>query len=344
VQPIRKIWQALTYVPRQSLRQPLSECRRIVDEFKPDLIHVHGTEDFYGLLGGTIGVPVNVSMQGILAEYVKVFWGSIAWWRRPLFPRELFSYIRMKRNAAREAEVIRRNRYFSGRTHWDRETLLGINPSAKFYSDGARLLRPQFYGPEWSLESCTRHRLYTTVTAYPYKGTDTLVDALALIRKDYPDATLHIGGHLPAHGYGAFVRSRIRRHGLEDHVKLLGFLEAEGIVTELQHAHAYVLGSHIENSPNSVAEAQTVGTPCVATSAGGTPSMVEHGVTGLLYKAGDSQELARCINQIFSDDARTSELGARERAQAQQRGNEKNNIDTLIGVYRQILKDAAVAP
>jgi len=339
--PVRKIWQALTYVPRQSLRRPLNDCRRIVEELQPDLVHVHGTESFYGLLGGLIDAPINVSMQGILVEYAKVYWGSIPWWKRPLFPQEFMSHLRMKRNAMREVEIIRRNRYFSGRTHWDRETLLGLNPDAKFYSDGARLLRPQFYGPQWSLENCTRHRLYTTTTSRPYKGTDTLVEALALIRKDYPDATLHIGGQIPDQGYGSYVKRRIRQLGLADHATFVGFVEAEDIVAELQDAHAYVLGSHIENSPNSVAEAQTIGAPCIATSAGGTPSMVRHDVTGLLYKAGDAAELARCIHRVFSDNNFACKLGATERAQAQLRGDVQNNVDTLIEAYREILKEAA---
>jgi glycosyltransferase involved in cell wall biosynthesis len=341
VPPARRLWQALTFWPRQSTRGPLRDCRRIVDEYRPDLVHVHGTESFYGLLGGTVDVPVIVTLQGILIEYAKVYWGNVPGWKRPLMPREFMSHLRMKRNARREAEIIRRNRYFSGRTHWDREVLLGLNPGAKFYSDGARLLRPDFYGPEWSLQECTRHRLYTTMTARPYKGTDVLVEALALLRQDYPDITLRVGGDLPDSGYGRYVRTRVQRLGLGDRVSLLGFVEAADIVRELRSAHAYVLGSYIENSPNSVAEAQTIGTPCIATASGGTPSMVEHQVTGLLYEPGDAATLARHIDRVFSDDKFAGSLSARERAHARERGAIESNTDTLIGVYRAVLEDAA---
>ena len=41
--------------------------------------------------------------------------------------------------------------------------------------------------------------------------------------------------------------------------------------------------SYIENSPNSVGEAQMVGVPVVASRVGGTDSMVEHGKTGFMY-------------------------------------------------------------
>jgi glycosyltransferase involved in cell wall biosynthesis len=338
---LRNLWQILTYIPRERIRGPLRACRRIVDEFQPDLIHVHGTEGFYGLLGDQTDNPVVISLQGILSEVVKVYWGSVPWWRRPFFPREMLLYSRMRRNAVRETRIMRRNRYFTGRTHWDEETLLRLNPAATFFSDGARLLRPEFHGSEWSLENSTRFRLYTTVTSRPYKGTDTLIEAIGLIRQKYPSATLRIGGHLPDQGYGAYVRRRIHELELTSGVELIGFVEAKDIVAELQGAHAYILGSHIENSPNTVAEAQAIGTPCIATSAGGTPSMVTDGVSGLLYQAGDAQALVECIDRMFSDDGLACALSSAERTLARQRVDETSNADRLLDIYAQVLSEHA---
>lgn len=335
--PLRHAWQLLTYVPRYSIRQPLQDCMRVVEEFQPDLIHIHGTESFYGLLGARTEKPVVVSLQGILTEYAKVYWGSILWWQRPLFPRELLLHTKMRSNARREARIIRQNQYFTGRTHWDRETLLRINPGAQYFSDGARLLRPEFYGPAWSLEKISRHCLYTTVTARPYKGTDTLIKALGLIRQKYPSAHLRIGGYIPETGFGRYLRNLISKSGLEDHIELLGFVEAEDIVRELKSTHVYVLGSHIENSPNSVAEAQTVGTPCVATTHGGTPSMVSDGISGMLYPAGDATALVNCLDRIFSNDSLAISLSEGERELARLRGNDSTNTNTLIEIYRQVL-------
>jgi glycosyltransferase involved in cell wall biosynthesis len=120
-------------------------------------------------------------------------------------------------------------------------------------------------------------------------------------------------------------------------VQLLGFVEAKDIIAELQAAHVYVLGSHIENSPNSVAEAQIVGTPTVATNAGGTPSMVTDGVSGLLYPAGDAPELARQLGRLFRDDQLADELSRGGREQARARGDETELTETLVAIYRRIL-------
>jgi len=50
----------------QSYEQELSYCEQVVKEFNPDIVHIHGTEEFYGLLTERINNPVVVSLQGIL--------------------------------------------------------------------------------------------------------------------------------------------------------------------------------------------------------------------------------------------------------------------------------------
>ena len=45
----------------------------------------------------------------------------------------------------------------------------------------------------------------------------------------------------------------------------------------------FVSASHIENSPNNVAEAMILGMPCIATFAGGTSSYIEDNKNGILY-------------------------------------------------------------
>lgn len=336
---VRMVWQALTYLPRQSVGGTLRELEKIIDRFNPDLVHIHGTEGFCVLLAGRIAKPAVVSLQGILQAVADAYWGSIPAWKRLRFPLEMLLHWQMRRNAKRENASIRQAHYFTGRTDWDRRMLAEVNPSARYFSDGARLLRKEFYTADWSLQNITRRRLYTTITSRPYKGTDILLDALASLIKTYPDVSLHIGGDLPHSGYGAFLRRRIRTLDLTGHVKLLGFVEAENIIAEMQSAHAYVIGSYIENSPNSVAEAQLVGVPTIATDAGGTPSLVTDGVSGLLYPAGDAAALSRQLKRLFSDDQLAEELSSGGRIQAHARGGENELVDVLVSIYRNIMDD-----
>jgi 2-deoxystreptamine N-acetyl-D-glucosaminyltransferase/2-deoxystreptamine glucosyltransferase len=99
---------------------------------------------------------------------------------------------------------------------------------------------------------------------------------------------------------------------------MTGYLSAAQIAARLAEADAFVLPSHIENSSNSLLEAMTAGAPCVAASVGGVPSMLRHGVEGLLFRRGDACALARQLERVLDDHNLASRLGqaAAERARA----------------------------
>ena len=78
-------------------------------------------------------------------------------------------------------------------------------------------------------------------------------------------------------------------------------------------ADASVLSSSWENFPHSVVESLAVGTPVIATRAGGVAEVVEDGVNGLLVPVGDAGALAAAVRRYFADE------GLRERLRAQRR-------------------------
>ena len=115
-------------------------------DFNPDIIHIHGTERFYGLLGSRnlVSLPVVISFQGILHEIVKYhnYFGTMSpkdiitmhdpiHLLRGIGP--LFSYIQLRRSAIREVEIIKQCNAFIGRTYWDHAHLAAINPEAHYF-------------------------------------------------------------------------------------------------------------------------------------------------------------------------------------------------------------------
>jgi glycosyltransferase involved in cell wall biosynthesis len=72
-------------------------------------------------------------------------------------------------------------------------------------------------------------------------------------------------------------------------------------ITPLHHAlDVFVQSSDYEGTPNSVLEAMAFETPVVATAAGGTAEIAEHGVHGLIVPIGDVPALADGIEQTLS--------------------------------------------
>jgi hypothetical protein len=91
------------------------DCLYIIREFKPDLIHVHGSENFYGRIINKTPVPVVLSIQGILSVIEKHYFGGFTCKDRLV---DIFSlkflkgvgaihgYLRIKKSAHREKQIL----------------------------------------------------------------------------------------------------------------------------------------------------------------------------------------------------------------------------------------------
>ena len=78
-------------------------------------------------------------------------------------------------------------------------------------------------------------------------------------------------------------------------------------------ADVYVTPSLMENLPNTIAEAMSVGTPCVGFHTGGIPEMIDHLENGYVARYCDVDDLARGIDYVLDHDLREA---ARQKAAA----------------------------
>jgi glycosyltransferase involved in cell wall biosynthesis len=318
----------------RSRERLLAASHAAVRGFRPDLIHIHGSERPYGLIASRVDVPVIVGLQGILCEYAKVFWGQLPLRQRIFLPLSMVDYLLMRQRCAHERRIFQTCRFFLGRTDWDRN-IATVRTGGRYFESG-EILRPEFGYGHWKRNGVRAHCLYTTTSCLPYKGIHIVINALTILRRRFPEACVRIAGNLPNRDYGKFLRHLVRVHGLADAVEFLGWLPASRIVEELERAQAFVLPSFIENSPNSLAEAQMVGTPAVAAAAGGVPSMIQDGDTGLLFPPGDAGALAQRVQLIFENDALASRLSQGERDLARERHDEKKVVASVLGAYQEI--------
>lgn len=88
-------------------------------------------------------------------------------------------------------------------------------------------------------------------------------------------------------------------------VRDLGFLEGERLRDVVARASLAVVPSEwFENSPFTVLEALSAGTPVLGSDAGGIPELVEDGVTGELFRFRDEGDLERRLVALWNDPAR----------------------------------------
>lgn len=312
--------------------------QKIIESFDPDIIHFHGSERYYGLLAGVLEVPSVLSIQGILSEYIKIYFGKLSLHRIVLMPRVVFGYLHMLVRSRREKRIFQLCRYFMGRTQWDKRIQSELNPGGIYFHCG-ELLRPEFWSAEWDPRRAIRDRLFCTTSCVPYKNIETLVDAVKLLKRNFPSITLRIAGNISTVSYGKYLRDYVKKKGLDKDVKYLGWLNSIDLARELCEAQAFVLPSLMENSPNSLAEAQVVGTPVIAANVGGIPSMIDNRSTGLLFKGGDSKNLSEQIRHLFEDEQLgvACSMNGRERARKQHAKSEV--VKDLVHAYSSIIQE-----
>jgi glycosyltransferase involved in cell wall biosynthesis len=103
------------------------------------------------------------------------------------------------------------------------------------------------------------------------------------------------------------VEGAITESGLQSHVWLAGV--REDVPTILRGLDAFALPSLAEGISNTVLEAMACGLPVVATRVGGTPDLIDEGVTGRMVPPADPQSLGDALLALFSDPAAARGLG-----------------------------------
>lgn len=329
--------------------------RKVRDAVRPDVVHLHGTEYSHGLAYlEACGVDnVCVSIQGLVSAYCYYYYYGLS--RYEIFKSfTLASLIRggilkgykdfCKRGII-EKEIINRVHHIIGRTSWDRERTWAINPKA-MYHYGGEILRPIFLtGAMWEYDKCTRHSIFLSQANYPIKGLHMVLKAMPLVLRHYPDATLRIAGHdisrskgwigkLKLSDYGNIIRKQIKKNNLRECVTFTGPLDGEEMLSEYLRANVFVCPSSIENSPNSLGEAQILGVPVLASYVGGVMDMMK-GDEEHLYRFEEEEMLAYKIVKLFeaADNVDTSYM----REKALSRHNPQNNVRELIMIYDSII-------
>ena len=345
--PSRLPSQILKYVRRW--QHPLDipdffpQCIQILEAFQPDVIHVHGTESGFGLIQKETEIPVVISLQGILSVISKVYFkgmtskdlvGEILTKEYLSGRGMIHGYYTMRKAARREHNIVRQGCNFIGRTEFDRRFVELHNPIASYFHCD-EVMRSPFYESVWHPDSLPRKVIYCTSSNNPYKGLECLVEAVAILKAEGQTYQLRIAGSGGTENW-RWIKQRVRRLDLGKEVTWLGSLDGQEITAELEAASVYVLPSHIENSPNSLAEAMMVGTPCIASRVGGVPSLMEDGINGLLFNDGDAQALADKIGSVTTDPVLAMNLSAEARKTARIRHDRHQIATKMVKIYQSV--------
>lgn len=335
----------------------------ILADFKPDVIHIHGSESLvpYELIRMNPKIPLFLTLQGILSNYYKDAYAGLEI-GEILANYSLRDVIRHSgiiwdkkaeiKKSKYEQEMLKGVGYLGGRTTWDKVSSHAVNPKAK-YIFAPELIRHEFYtASRWSVNDIHRHRIFMHQGFKPIKGLHILLNAIKELQKKYPDIELYMSGtnimknesvkdKLLQPGYVKYLFKKINEYNLQGCIHFTGILNAEQIVNELKKSNVMVLPSSIENSPNSLCEAQLVGIPCVASFVGGVPEMLRDGQDGFLYTFNEPLMLAEYISRIFDSDKLAEEFSKSSYEWIRRKQGEDYVVEKSIDNYRCIINDTS---
>ena len=328
----------------------------VIDDFKADLVHIHGTEKSYGLLSayGYIRCPVVITIQGLIHVYLRHYYGGVSFsdtvkmgtlgdWL-PYY-RLASTRMRWQYHLRREIEIIKKNRFFICKTLWDKAHLLAVNPDAKYFHCD-ELLRPEFYRQSWDISRIRRHSIFVPTASYPLKGFHWVLRAAGILKRQFPDLLIRVADSpLTRHGkynswlnngYAGYLKKLIRKFGLEKNTVNLGILTAQEMAGELLNANVFIAASLVENWCTALQEAMLVGTPSVVSCAGGMPSLARDGKDALFFPAGDEAVLAEQVRNIFNDDALARDLSEAARKAGAVRNAKEAVVNRTLEIYEDI--------
>lgn len=316
---------------------------KVVEDFKPDVIHCFGSEWNWGLLANETNVPMVLHMQGFINIYndanAKVHIRPMSVLYNITHPRKSLQKLFLKHYNKKRDETERiimcSCHYFMGRTDWDRDIVKYFSPNSRYYYC-PEAIRPAIYASDkkWSYRESDTIKIVTIASAGILKGNGIILETARILKRMGVKFEWRVSGDKGI--FSSFERtSDIKANDVN--VKLLGYIEVDQVKRELLDAEIFVLPSIMDNSPNSLCEAQLIGTPVIASYVGGIPQMVENNKTGILYPYNEPYTLAFKILNLHNSPETLIRLSKNEYKMAHNRHDPRLIALRLTEIYSDVI-------
>lgn len=163
------------------------------------------------------------------------------------------------------------------------------------------------------------------------KGLDTLLKAM----KNIPEGHLKIVGEGP---YRKTLEQSAKEMGLEN-VEFTGPIYGDALKSTVSGAQFVVVPSEwYENSPLVIYESLSMGKPVIGARSGGIPELIENGVDGMVFEAGNVDELRHCIKTLLGDKKSLPDMGKAARKKAETEFDFVPHYEKMMALYEGLIR------
>lgn len=178
-----------------------------------------------------------------------------------------------------------------------------------------------------------RYVLYTGRLDYR-KGLFDFIECGKYICKKYDDVSFFIPGK------GTLLnelKEIVKKFGLQEKFKFLGYLDKEELIRTYQNATIYVMPSHYEGLPTVLLEAMSCGLPVVATSVSGNRDVISHENDGILVPSKSPKDISNAISILLDDPKMSRRLGNNARKKIEEKYTWDIISNNFLNLYNLII-------
>lgn len=316
--------------------------RQVIDIVKPDILHAHSPvlNALPALrVGHELGIPVVYEVRAFwedaAADHGTTTEGSLRYRLTRAMETYAFKHVDAVTTICEglRADIVARG------IPSDKVTVI---PNAvdieKFSVGGApdAALKAQF--------GLTNARVLGFIGSfYAYEGLDLLIQALPRLLADAPDVRLLLVGGGPQE---ASLTQQAQALGITDKVLFIGRVPHEQVNRYYDLVDVLVYPRHSMRltelvTPLKPLEAMAQGRVFVASDVGGHKELVIDGETGVLFKAGDPQDLADKVLGLLNATESWPLLKQAGRNFVETERNWKKSVSNYISIYRRLTEHGA---
>ena len=332
-------WKDVT-VDKYSWSYYIDKFRNVICEFKPDVIHIFGSELYMGLASFASDIPCVLHIQGVINPCKDVLFPPGMSIRDYMFSdmnllhivQRYFCNLWWERSCYREREILKNIKHVIGRTDWDERVSYMLN-NKRIYHFGEEIMREPFYHP--LKRTLPKKLTINSIISRPsYKGYDIILKT-AFCLKTYLDLDFdwNVYGNVDPN----YIQKSLHISAADVNVHLKGVVNAEEIVKIHSCSTLYVHPSYIENGCNAIIEAQMCGCTPIANYVGGLSNTVINKETGFLVPANDAYQLAYLIKYLYDNPKLNLEIGKNASEDAFERHDPKRIILSLLQTYKDVI-------